>query len=105
MNIDVSIADDDTVLLDSQYITILWCLKNPRCCCCAVPGGGFGTKLLLNGEQSEGNIRTSITEAQHVFGGSLHTPDFVSASPKESFKKSDRFCNYLSVGGEEEEKI
>lgn len=68
-------------------------------------GGDFGTKLLLNVEQSEGNIRTSITETQHGFGGSLHTPDFVSASPKESSqKKSVRFCNYMSVGGEEEEK-
>lgn len=62
-----------------------------------------GTKLPLNVEQAGGNIRTSITETQHGFGGSLHTPDFVSASPKES-KKSVRFCNYLSVGGEEEEK-
>lgn len=87
MNIDVSIADDAPGLTIHKHFVVFKVPKTLLLRCVIVCGGDFETKLLLNVEQSEGNIRTSITETQHGFGGSLHTPDFVSASPKESSKK------------------
>lgn len=50
---------------------------------------------------------TSGTGSQHAFGGSVHSTRFVTASqkkPRKIIKKSVRFCNYLIVGGEEEER-
>ncbi len=50
---------------------------------------------------SEGTACSSITDTQHVFGWSLHPPDFVTVSKTA---KSVSYCNYLIGGGKEEEK-
>lgn len=50
---------------------------------------------------SEGTACSSITDTQHVFGWSLHPPDFVTVSKTA---KSVSYCNYSIGGGKEAKK-